>query len=122
TCNLSQYKKMTDCEILSLLADTTSWRKAIPTHDCLIYLIRKLTRDSNIYPNWVCNFGGCDYLSYSMNKSLFKSDLIRWMFFFKCNGVDKLKETTKGNFNPEEIERIKETEREGEKIDTTILY
>ena len=114
--------KIQECELLQILSDSTVWNKYIPNRNCLNEILYKLSAKSNIKPNWVCDFAGCNYYDYSMDKSIFKVDLLQWMRYFHCSDSVRLKLNTKGQFNKEDLSTIKLKEIQGTPIDTMILY
>ena len=120
-CQAFQVRKMDACDILHILSDSAKIRDDITNQKCFSDLIAKLAAKSQIRPQWFCDFSGCYYFSLSLDKSIFKLDLLRWMQFFKCADTTVLKAATKGVFTKEEINFMKIRERQGSKIDTTIL-
>ena len=114
-------RKVSPCELLKQLSDSLIRFAYFQNHECINETVHLLAQKSGIYPQWRCNFAGCAYLSYSLKKSIFKIDLLKWMRYFHCVDTINLRKITGGNFSAEELKFIKDRESVGYSVDTTIL-
>lgn len=121
-CSDYSLDRISKCELLKIFSDSSKWIKYIKSEDCLYRAIYRLKRDAAFPPSWFCDYGGCRYFSYSLEKSLFKVDLLRWMRFYGCADTVTLKSRLNGGFNAYEIEYIKRRAQDGNPVDTSILY
>jgi hypothetical protein len=113
--------KISVCSMLSILADTANLSTIVANEECFDFIISQIT-NSKIRSNRYCDLSGCSYISYSMQKSLYKLDLIRWMKYYNCAGYKDLQNTTKGNFTEKELLYIKKGAEAKAPIDTSLLY
>ena len=120
-CNVL-YKNMDMCELLKALRDSSTQFMQMNNHSCFENIVNRLSIATNIRPQWDCSFAGCNYLSYSLDKSIFKIDLLKWMQYYECPGTDTFRASTQGNFTVGEMQIIKGRSYSSNKIDTMILY
>ena len=121
-CESFSLKNESTCKILHLLSDNAYWQKINPDTKCVKETIFKLFEQTTMASYRYCEFTGCDYYSYSLDKSIFKLDLLRLMRHFNCPDTVMLKKTTIGNFTPAELSIIKERSQQKNPVDTSILY
>jgi hypothetical protein len=120
------------CDWLSLLSDsvrfskyfvdTTNRENAKVKENCFNDIIIKLFKGSQMEPNWSCSFPLCSYNSFSLHKSIYKTDILRLMRFYKCADTIRLQSLTKGSFSNQELKIIENQNRFSIVIDTMILY
>jgi hypothetical protein len=120
-----------DCALLKILSDSSEFKKNfIDTNkvvgfekaDCFRVIMNRLSSKVDISLNWNCSMAPCTYYSWSLEKSIYKVDLIRLMRSFKCADTSALFLSTKGTFTAQELGIIKQKNKFELKIDTMILY
>jgi len=120
-CEILDLKKKSECEVLHILNDTVNWKNGSLEVGCVNSAVFDVFKRANMVPYRHCDFGGCGYYNYSLNKSIFLIDLFRLMVFYKCADTTILKSNIKGNFTEVELETIKQSHYGGNPIDTSIL-
>lgn len=121
-CEILDSKVKSECEILHVLSDTLIWKNGHLKVECVKDAVFDIFKKTNMTPYRYCSFTGCDYYSYSLDKSIFKIDLFRLMLFYKCPDTILLKSNLKGNFTEAEVAIIKESHYGRNPIDTSILW
>ena len=120
-----------DCALLKILSDSTEFKKnfvdtnkviGFEKADCFRVIMNRLSSMVDINLNWNCSMAPCTYYSTSMEKSIYKIDLIRLMRSFNCADTSTLFLSTHGAFIAQELGIIKQKNKFELKIDTMILY
>lgn len=104
--NSNAHKKNTlcsECTTLLILSDSL-WRHKlhIGESDTLFYVLNNFQNITKLRAHWIYMGDGPGYFSYSMKKSLFKIDILRWMRFYNCKDTILLKSLTEGTFTQDE--------------------
>ena len=106
-----------DCALLKILSDSTAFKKIfVDTNkaigfekaDCFRVVMNRLSSKGDINLNWNCSMAPCTYYSMSLEKSIYKIDLLRLMRSFSCADTSTLFLSTKGAFIAQELGIIKQ--------------
>ena len=85
----------------------SNWRVHL-TDSTFLFYITQLSSISSIPPKWHCGDAGCSYYNFSLNKSIFRIDLLQWLRFFKCKEIEHLLPCVSGRFSKIDSIRIAE--------------
>lgn len=110
------------CEILELLSNEKFIEKN--KSDFIYELMSILFRDSGLRPHWEEHksivYSNPTYTSYSLNKSIYKIDLLRLYRYYRCSDSTRLKDMTTGEFSKYDREILLNKRRNLEMIDGKI--
>lgn len=116
-------KEYTGCAILGILSDSILLKTKVRNEECFRVLINELANKSKIEPSWNCDLGGCNYFSYSLDRSIYKLDIVKWMKFFNCSDTIRMFSSSKNSFPLNEVKYLITINKFNPgRIDTMILY
>lgn len=121
-CGL-KLRKGQECYTLSLLSDTLYWNERNPEIKCFQPVVKTFFERAGLRSYRGCYFEGCFYPSYSLEKSVFKIDLLRLMRYYGCADSIRLKSYTRGIFSKYDTLHMREIKILSKIIvDTSIMY
>ena len=109
------------CILLKILSDSSFINSKEISLIQFRSIIYSLERYSKISPQWYCGYDGCAYRNLSLNKSLYKIDIIKWTQYYNCENVLKTLPKSKGKFNNSEMEYFCFANKNGAIIDTSLI-
>ena len=110
-----------ECEALRLLTNR-QYIDSVKNISAVMKILSALFERAGMSSHKTCDYGGCFYDNLSLEKSIYKIDVLRLMRYYKCSDSTELKTLTRGKFSYSDMERINTLPPFKTYIDTTILY